>query len=181
MYLTSKRRLLSIVLTLSLLSGAVGTQTACPKPSQSSIDKAAKASATIAVRYVETVDFVTVLYTSGTISLELKDKIADGLIAFGENGKKFNALLKTLSEQYRDGDVPANVWTTISENFDKLSAEFLKVISLLPQASGLGDSKAFRAISAAVLALAQILASHSIIPESQMRQIETEVNRHGLV
>lgn len=174
MYLTSKRRLLAIALTLSLLS------LACPiKPSPAAIDKAANASKTIATRYVETVDFVTTLYKSGALSLATKDKIADALIDFGENGKKFNNLLANYSEQYGD-QVPSNIWQTISENFDKLSADFLKVINLLPQASGLGDSKAFRAISAAVLALAQVLASHSVIPESKFRQIETEVSRYGL-
>lgn len=173
-HLITKRIALSLLLSVALMN------TACPKPSQSAIDKAAKASATIASRYVETVDFVANLYKGGALSLATKDKIADGLIAFGENGKKFNNLLKSYSEQYADGQVPANVWATIAENFDKLSAEFLKVVNLLPQAAGLGDSKAFRAISAAVLALAQVLASNSVIPKSQLRRIETEVTRYGL-
>lgn len=165
---------------LALALCSVFLFTACPKPpSQAAIDKAANASKTIATRYVETVEFVTTLYKSGALPLATKDKIADGLISFGENGVKFNILLKNYSEQYGD-QVPGNVWSTISENFDKLSADFLKVLSLLPQASGLGDSKAFRAISAAVLVLAQVLASHSVIPGSQLKQIETEVNRYGL-
>lgn len=168
------RRQLAVILALVLIT------TACPKPSQSTLDKAAKASATVASRYVEAVDFVTNLYKGGAIKLELKDKIADGLITFGENGKKFNDLIKTYSAQFGDGQVPPNIWSAISQNFDALSADFLKILSLLPQAAGLGDTKAFRAISAAVLALAQILSETSVIPDSQFRQLEREVSRHGL-
>lgn len=172
-----RRRQLAISLALTL---CVLSQTACPKISQSSLDKAANASKTIATRYVEAVEFVTDLYKGGAIRLELKDKIADGLITFGENGKKFNELLKTCSAQHKDGQVPASIWSTIAQNFDTLSADFLKILEFLPQAAGLGDSKAFRAISAAVLALAQILATHSIIPDLKFRQLEREAQRHGL-
>lgn len=173
-HLIPKRVTLSLVLTIALLN------TACPKPSQSALDKAAKASDTVATRYVETVDFVTTLYKGGALSLELKDKIADGLEAFGKSGKKFNELLASYSTQYADGKVPANIWSTISENFDKLSADFLKVLQFLPQAQGLGDTKAFRAISAAVLALAQVLAQNSVIPEIKYRQLESEARTYGL-
>lgn len=158
--------------------------TACPKPSkatiESSISKAAKASAEIAARYVEVVDFVAALYPS-VLSLETKDKIAEGLITFGENGKKFNALLRGYIERRKNGEqLPSNIWSTIAQNFDQLSAQFLKVLAFLPQAQGLGDSKAFRAISAAVLVLAQVLASNSIIPDAQRIQLETEASRYGL-
>ena len=173
----SKQRKALLALALS----AVLFCTACPvKVSQSALDRAAKASATIASRYVETVDLVGDLYKSGALSLAAKDKIADALIEFGEQGVKFNRLLKTYSAQFKDGNVPPNIWSVISTNFDTLSTEFLKVVNLLPGAAGLGNSKAFRAIAVAVVALAQVLASHSVIPESQLRQIETEVNRHGL-
>jgi hypothetical protein len=154
--------------------------TACPKVSQSSLDKAAHASDTIAARYVETVDFVTNLYKAGAIKLELKDKIMDALIAFGQNGKKFNDLLKSYSAQYANGQVPANVWTTIATNFDALSADFLKVLAFLPQTAGLGDSKSFRAISAAVMSLAQVLATSSVIPNQKLHQLEREVMEYGL-
>jgi hypothetical protein len=127
------------------------------------------------------VDFVISLYKGGAIKLELKDKIMDALIAFGQNGKKFNDLLKTYSTQYANGQVPPNVWTTIASNFDALSADFLKVLGFLPQTAGLGDSKAFRAISAAVMALAQVLATSSIIPHQQLQQLEREVIKYGLV
>lgn len=174
MRLIVRQRQLAILLTLVLIT------TACPKVSQSSLDKAAHASDTIATRYVETVDFVTNLYTGGAIKLELKDQIMDALIAFGQNGKKFNDLLKTYSTQYANGQVPANVWTTIATNFDALSADFLKVLAFLPQTAGLGDSRAFRAISAAVMALAQVLATNSIIPNQKLQQLEKETARYGL-
>lgn len=172
--LETKRIALSLLLALALVN------TACPKPSQSALDKAAKASDTAATRYVESVDFVIALYKGGALKLEMKDKILDGLETFGKSGKKFNDLLKSYSAQYADGKVPANVWSTISQNFDELSAEFLKVIQLLPQAAGLGDSKAFRAISAAILTLAQILSTNSIIPDWKFRQLEREARSYGL-
>lgn len=169
-----RRRQLALMLTLVLLN------TACPKVSQSALDKGANASKTVATRYVEAVDFVADLYKGGALKLETKDKIADALITFGENGKKFNDLLKAYSAQYKDGQVPANIWSTIAQNFDTLSADFLKILEFLPQAAGLGDSKAFRAISAAVLALAQILSQNSVIPDGKFRQLEREAQRYGL-
>lgn len=170
-----RRRQLAIVLALVLLN------TACPKPSQSALDKAANASKTVATRYVDAVDFVATLYKGGAVSLELKDKIAEGLETFGQNGKRFNDLLKNYSAQYANGQVPPNIWSTIAQNFDALSADFLKILDFLPQAAGLGDSKAFRAISAAILALAQILSQNSIIPDMKLRQLEREAVRYGLV
>lgn len=171
----TRRLILPLIIVFSLLN------TACPKVSQSALDKAAKASNTVATRYVESVDFVTNLYVGGALKLELKDKIADGLETFGKNGKKFNDLLKTYSAQYANGQVPPNVWSTISSNFDQLSADFLRILDFLPQVAGLGDSKAFRAISAAVLALAQILSQNSIIPEMRFQQLEREARTYGLV
>src|ERR1043165_8038612 len=168
------QRRLAPPLALAIFVTALMT-TACPKVSQSSLDKAARASDTIATRYVETVDFIAALYKGGAINLELKDKIAAALITFGENGKKFNDLLKSYSTQYTNGQVPPNIWTTIAANFDTLSADFLKILAFLPQTAGLGDSKAFRAISAAVVALAQILATNSVIPARQLQQLEREV------
>ncbi len=176
MVLQRRRQLvLALALTFCVLS-----QTACPKVSQSSLDRAANASKTISTRYVEAVDFVTSLYRGGVLDIKLKDKIADALITFGENGKKFNDLLKTYSAQYQNGQVSANIWATIAQNFDTLSADFLKLLEFLPQAVGLSDSKAFRAISAAVLALAQILSQTSIIPNEKFRQLEREVRVNGL-
>lgn len=172
--LRTKRIALSLILTLAILN------TACPKPSQSTLDKAANASRTVSTRYVETVDFVTNLYKGHAIDLATKDKIADALETLGKSGKKFNALLASYSAQYADGKVPANIWSTISENFDKLSADFLKILPFLPQAAGLGDTKAFRAISAAVLALAQVLSENSVIPEMKFRQLEREARTYGL-
>lgn len=171
---TRRRLILPLVLVFTLLN------TACPKVSQSALDKAANASKTIASRYVESVDFVANLYKGGALKLELKDKIADGLETFGKNGKKFNDLLKTYSAQYANGQVPSNVWSIIASNFDQLSGDFLKILDFLPQVAGLGDSKAFRAISAAVLALAQVLSQNSIIPDLQFRQLEREVRSYGL-
>jgi len=173
-YLTTRRLALSLLLTFALLN------TACPKPSQSALDKAANASRTVATRYVETVDFVTNLYKGGALSLETKDKIADALETFGKNGKRFNDLLAKYSSQYANGQVPANIWSEISTNFDALSADFLKILNFLPQAAGLGDTKAFRAISAAVLALAQVLSENSMIPNFKYERLEREARTYGL-
>jgi hypothetical protein len=173
--LGTKRIALSLLIAFALIN------TACPKVSQSALDKAASASRTVSVRYVETVDFVTSLYKGGAIKLDTKDKIADALETFGKNGKKFNDLLATYSAQYANGQVPANVWSAIAKNFDELSADFLSVLKLLPQAAGLADTKAFRAISAAVLSLAQILSENSIIPNLKYQDLQREARTYGLV
>lgn len=174
-----QRRQLAILLMVAVISYS-GYGFACSRASQSALDKAANASRTVATRYVETVDFVTNLYKGGAIKLELKDKLADALIAFGQNGKKFNDLLKTYSAQFSNGQVPANIWSVIAQNFDVLSADFLKILDFLPQAAGLGNSTAFRAISAAIMALAQVLSTNSIIPELKFRQLEREAQKYGL-
>jgi hypothetical protein len=178
--LKQHRRQLAILLMVAVISYS-GYGFACSKASQSALDKAANASKTVATRYVETVDFVTELYKGGAIKLEMKDKIADALITFGQNGKKFNDLLKIYSLQFSNGQVPPNIWTIIAQRFDVLSADFLKIIDFLPQAAGLGNSTAFRAISAAVVALAQVLSTHSIIPDLKFRQLEREAQKYGLV
>ena len=165
---------------LSLMIAFALLNTACPKPSQSALDKAANASRTVATRYVETVDFVTTLYKGGTLNLATKDKIADALETFGKNGKKFNELLAKYSSQYANGQVPSNIWKEIATNFDALSADFLKILNLLPQAAGLADTKAFRAISAAVLALARVLSENSIIPSFKYERLEREARTYGL-
>lgn len=131
----------------------------CPRVSQSNLDKAAKASHTIATRYVEVVQFVDALYDNKAISLENKDKIMDALIVFGEGGKKFNGLLLQMSALYKDGNVPPNGWKVIVDNFDALSKEFLAVLNFLPGVSGISSNPAFRAITAAILAIAQTLTS----------------------
>lgn len=147
------------VIALAIVLAIVLTQTACPKVSQSNLDKAAKASRTIASRYVEVVQFVDTLYDNRAISLENKDKIMDALIAFGEGGKKFNGLLLQMDALYKDGNVPPNGWKVIVDNFDALSREFLAVLNLLPGAAGISSNPAFRAITAAILAIAQTLTS----------------------
>lgn len=146
----------------------------CPRVSQSNLDKAAKASHTIATRYVEVVQFVDTLWETKVIKdLATKDRIADALITFGEGGKKFNGLLLQMSELYKDGNVPPNGWRVIVDNFDGLSADFLKVLNLLPNAAGLSSSPAFRAISAAVLAIAKELVSVGVSTPN-IRQVQKE-------
>ena len=176
---TLRQRQLAILLAVTLIAYS-GYGFACNRPPQSALDKAANASRTVATRYVETVDFVTNLYKGGALKLEMKDKIAAALETFGKNGKKFNSLLATYSSQYANGQVPANIWSTIAKNFDELSADFLKILNLLPQAAGLADTKAFRAISAAVLALAQVLSENSIIPDLKYQQLQREARTYGL-
>lgn len=165
---------LSIVLAIAL------TQAACPRVSQSNLDKAAKASRTIATRYVEVVQFVDTLWETKVIKdLATKDRIADALIAFGEGGKKFNALLLQMSELHKDGNVPPNGWKVIVDNFDGLSKEFLQVLNLLPGAAGLSSNPAFRAISAAILAIAQTLVTAGV-STTNIDRLQKEAGRYGL-
>lgn len=171
----------SPALVLAVVFAIVLTQTACPRVSQSNLDKAAKASRTIASRYVEVVQFVDTLWETKVIKdLATKDRIADALITFGEGGKKFNGLLLQMSELYKDGNVPPNGWKVIVDNFDGLSADFLKILNLLPNAAGLSSSPAFRAISAAVLAIAKELVSVGVNTPN-IQNLQKEAARYGLV
>lgn len=165
---------------LAVIFTIVLTQTACPRVSQSNLDKAAKASHTIATRYVEVVQFIDTLWETKVIKdLATKDRIADALITFGEGGKKFNGLLLQMSELYKDGNVPPNGWKVIVDNFDVLSREFLQVLNLLPGAAGLSSNPAFRAISAAILAIAQTLVTAGISTPN-VNRLQKEAERYGL-
>lgn len=152
----------------------------CPRISESNLDKAAKASRTIATRYVEVVDFIGTLWDGKVItSIETKDRLADALIKFGEGGKKFNGLLAQFSALHKDGNVPPNGWKVIVDNFDVLNKEFLEILNLIPGAPGLSSNAAFRAISAAILAIAQTLTTVGYHTPN-IRTLEREVRRHGL-
>lgn len=169
----------SYVLPPVALTTLVVSQTACPKVSQSNLDKAAKASHTIATRYVEVVQFVDTLWETKVIKdLATKDRIADALITFGEGGKKFNGLLLQMSELYKDGNVPPSGWKVIVDNFDGLSKDFLQVLNLLPGVAGLSSSPAFRAISAAILAIAQTLVTAGVSTPA-IQQLEREAARYA--
>jgi hypothetical protein len=167
-----------VLLSLALVSCIVFT--ACPKISQPNLDRAAKASNTIATRYIEVVQFVDTLWETKVIKdLATKDRIADALIVFGEGGKKFNGLLLQMSQLYKDGNVPPSGWKVIVDNFDALSREFLQVLNLLPGAAGLSSNPAFRAISAAILAIAQTLTSVGVNTPN-MQRLQREVMRYEL-
>lgn len=150
---------------------------ACFTPAQ--LDRAAKASKAIAERTGEAITLVDTFYTSQTISLAVKDKLADKLIALSKGGKKFNDLIARYSAIYKDGKVPASVWSELITNFDGIWSPFGELLNLVPQAAGLKDSKAFQIVSQSVLALAKILMTNGVnVPN--FRLIEERAGSYGL-
>jgi hypothetical protein len=125
----------------------------------SQLTKAAKASRSIANYTGDAIALVKTLYESGAIKLEVKDKLAASLKQFAITGKDFNDFVAGLSQQYKDGTVPANIWSLITTKFDALTKVFVDLLDLIPSAAGLGDSKAFKIITAGVVQFAQILLS----------------------
>jgi hypothetical protein len=157
---TYLRLCLVLVLTAAVMIGGFVLQ-ACG-PTQSQMDKAAVASRSIANYTGETIAIVKGLYEAGALKLEVKDKLAKQLVLFSKGGRDFNSLVKTASDLYKNGAVPVDVWRNLVTHFDELTKIFVDILTLIPQAAGLKDSKAFKIITAAVVVIAQILLANGI-------------------
>lgn len=134
--------------------------TACPTSSQ--LDRAAKASRDIARYTGEAIVITDALFTSGAIKIGLKDQIADKLIVLSRTGKAFNDRLATYNEQFKSGQVPPALWSQLISDFDGVTKPFVELLSLIPQAAGLKDSRAFRIIAASVIAISKILMENGV-------------------
>jgi hypothetical protein len=167
-----------IVPVLILCAALVFTQTACPgAPSETQINRAAKASLNIS-RYTATaITLVDTFYTNGQLSIAQKDVFAIKLRDFSKAGSDFNALVKQFSDQYQSGSVPANVWAQINASFTTVERMFLDILTLIPQAAGLQNSKQFQAIASAVLAVAQILMSVAALDGRYTRSIYDQLRK----
>lgn len=152
-----KRSVLCLVISYCVLF-----TTACPSPTVSQLDRAAKASYEIAGRTGQVIALVRTLYESDVISLALKDKLAAQLEILSHGGKRFNDLIIQYSEQYRDGNIPANAWSILIASFDDVWAPFGEILNMSAWISGLKDSKAFQVISAAIMEVAKILVTHGV-------------------
>lgn len=147
---------------------------------EAELDRAAKASRNIATYTGTSITLVRSFYETGQIPLAIKDVIADKLIAFSKAGKDFNELVITFSAQYKSGAVPPNVWATITASFVTVEKLFIEILDLIPQAAGLKDSKAFKIISAAVLAVAQILMQTARLDGRYYRDIKQRMKQFGV-
>ena len=150
-------------IVLALLLTFVVQFAAC---GETQIDRAAKASNTVAQFTGEAIAIVKTLFETHAINLETKDKLADALLKFSQGGKEFNDLVKSVHDQFKSGPIPAGTWAQITAKFSELSKVFLQIVDLIPQASGLGNSKAFKTITAAILAVAQVLMQTAGIPRT---------------
>lgn len=153
-----RKKLMRLVLALVLVQCTVAAM--CSGVTQTQLDKAASTSDNMARYTGETITLVKQFYDAGSIPLAVKDKLADLLIKFSKGGSDFNQLVKLFSDQYKSSAVPASVWAQITTQFDAVTALFLQILDLIPQAAGLKDSKAFKTVSAAILAIAQILMNN---------------------
>jgi hypothetical protein len=146
---------------------------------QSQITRAAKASNDIADYTGQTITLVRDFYLNHAISLEVKDQLADKLSKFSTAGGAFNDLVKLAREKYKDGALPSSVWADLTTQFDALTKIFVEILTLVPQAAGLKDSKAFKIITASVLAISQILMQNGV-NYPQFKTIERQAHAYGL-
>lgn len=165
------------------------TLTASSCLTQSQIDKATKASGNIANYTGQVIALVKSYYDSGLIKIEVKDQIALQLKNFSIAGGDFNRLVASISKQYGDGTVPVAVWRDLVTHFNGLTKLFIDILTFIPKAADLKDSRAFKIITAAVLTIANILISvghnnpmyrkiKQLVPNWQ--QIQIEVNNYEL-
>jgi hypothetical protein len=148
------KHVLRIALAFVIVAGIVFSQVAC---SQRQLDRATKASGTVAKYTGTVIATVNTLWTTGVIKdIKVKDLIAQKLKDFSISGRDFNDLIIKYSQQYGTGDVPTSVWRDIIEHFDDLSKVFLDLLSSIPKLAGLQDSTAFKLISAAIVTLANL-------------------------
>ena len=167
-------------IVLALLFALVLQFAACGGVGGSQIDRAAKASATVAQYTGQAITIVGDLFKAGAISLETKDKLADLLIKFSKGGKEFNDLVISVNNQVKGGAVPINSWAQITAQFNQLISVFMQIVDAIPQAAGLANSKAFKTITAAVLVISQILMQSAGVPrQTQLtaRNAFNELNR----
>lgn len=122
-----RRRQLALVLALSVLVLA-------PKcPSSNDLDRMADASSELAHDVLLANRVVAEVYTSGRMSLEAKDKIADKLGVIGDKGEKFNNLLIELDKKYPQGTVPPQDLAFVRENLSQLRTLYTDIVAdLLP-------------------------------------------------
>jgi hypothetical protein len=153
----------------------------------SQIDRAAKASLTIGTYTGEAITIVGTLFQTKAINLQTKDRLADLLENFSRSGRAFNDLVKAAQAQFKGGTLPGDKWAQITSQFNQLIQVFLQIVDVIPQAAGLANSKAFKTITAAVLAIAQILMSTAGVPRpTQMtarnafKEINARIARCGI-
>jgi len=152
-------QLIAILVACLALSGFTSCSITNPIQAQSQLTRVSKASKSIAQYTGEAISLVRTSYENGLIKLEVKDKIAGALKQFSVDGKSFNDLVASLVKQYSAGTLPPNVWALVVQSFDQLTKTFVDIVSSIPAAAGLADSKAFKIITAAVVTIAQVLIS----------------------
>lgn len=162
-------------LILPITLAVVLTQTACPRPTQSQLDQAAKASRSMAQYTNDGINAVRIAYEEGVIDIKLKDRLADGFLVVAKGGQAFNSLVKQVSELYGDGTVPVSQWQALDASFsDNVVRPFL---DLLQSASGLSGEKSakIRAIIAglrtAVLVISEVFGKRATL-ERKVDRIE---------
>lgn len=148
-------------------------------PSESQLNRAANASKNLAHYTGQAITITDGLYTSGAIKIELKDSIADKLILLSKTGKAFNERLAILDAQYRSGQVPPALWSQLITDFDGVTKPFVELLTLIPQAAGLKDSKAFRIIAASVIAISKILMENGV-NRPEYLEIQRKAVAYGL-
>jgi hypothetical protein len=108
--------LAKIVLPSLLIWCLVLTTTACP--SRASLDKAARASSDLATYANAGVNVTRELFAANLLTLEQKDRIADGFIALARAGQAFDTLVANARVQYGD-NAPKDAVAAIFATFDK--------------------------------------------------------------
>ncbi|HEX8708823.1 MAG TPA: hypothetical protein VF723_11315 [Pyrinomonadaceae bacterium] len=117
---------LALFLCVTLLTG-------CPTAKQ--LDRMAGASRELAHDTVTAEKTVAALYKANALSLAQKDRLAEKLKLIATNGQRFNALIASLDQQYRDGKLSDDALSALRKNFLEVSRPFADLLSdfnLLP-------------------------------------------------
>lgn len=104
-------------------------------PSESQLDKAARASNSLAGATSATVDVVRVLYTERIIDDAAKDSLADALKVIAASGASFNALVRQYDQLYKNGHLPDDAWNALRLNFGAVVAPYLRMLESLNRLS----------------------------------------------
>jgi hypothetical protein len=155
------RNLVIPLLVLAMLF-TVTLETACP--SESAIQKSAKASNQLANLTLEAVRTTKTAYESNLITIETKDRIATKLVTLSKGGIAFNTSVRELQSVYRNSGIPPDKFQVLSALFDtSVISPFLSILQDLGVLKNAPSVlAAIEVIRIAVLTIASVFGKTSI-------------------
>ncbi|MEO6390819.1 MAG: hypothetical protein ABIP75_03145 [Pyrinomonadaceae bacterium] len=166
-----------MLLIFGVASVLLLTQTACPGKAKVSIQAAAEASKDLGGGTRDVIKAVRQAYEKNLISLELKNKLADGLGLIATGGLHGTQVIDALNNEF-GGDinrVPSEVWTNAAKLFDdevvRPFLDLLRDLNTITPGQSLSIRIALSAVRSAILTIAVVFGRQNSL-DRQFKQFE---------